>query len=53
MKEMHGCWCRRLVLVKAKVAGKWFSMKRRYGEAELRGTAKNGVNDGFLAPFLL
>jgi hypothetical protein len=24
VKEMHGCWCRRLVLVKARVAGKWF-----------------------------
>ena len=25
VKEMHGCWCKRLVLVKARVAGKWFS----------------------------
>ncbi|KAJ6942263.1 hypothetical protein NC652_008167 [Populus alba x Populus x berolinensis] len=25
VKEMHGCWCKRLVLVKARVAGEWFS----------------------------
>ncbi|KAG6735522.1 hypothetical protein POTOM_061868 [Populus tomentosa] len=25
VKEMHGCWCKRLVLMKAGVAGKWFS----------------------------
>ena len=26
-------------------------MKRRYGKVKLKGTAKNGVNDGFFSPF--
>jgi hypothetical protein len=32
VKEMHGCWCRKLVLVKAKTAGRWFD-----GEEEMWG----------------
>ena len=32
MKEMHDYWCRRLSLVKAKMAGKWFG-----GGEEIRG----------------
>jgi hypothetical protein len=30
MKEMYNCWCRRLMLVKAKMTGRWFG-----GEEEM------------------